>query len=407
MPGAIFGFPTRPTTGQGMVWNEGLGGAMAPGSFTITGATLTGFGDNRLAFGSATGGLEDSSNLTFDGSTLTVTGAVTISGTVTLSALTATRLVYATTGGALTTTATITTNGTRLDVGDGLTANANIIHNGVAANGSGFFLRVAGANRWGFLKNGTAESGSDSGSDFAYNAYDDSGNLIDAPITITRAAGGTMTLVRPVALSTASSGLTISKTTGTTLTVSSTDNAAITCSGGFSMGRNSTITRDFNGAVSLTVTNSNTSTSADARNVLANDGGLQTLFILGGSGNTGTYFTGRSRANTMFVGSGSALNALCIGFIGQDKPIVFGSNSTEVGGWTSGTIASGSFQVLYSGQSALAVTGGATFGAATTSRSSIRLPHGTAPSAPVDGDMWTTTAGLYVRINGVTVGPLS
>lgn len=37
----------------------------------------------------------------------------------------------------------------------------------------------------------------------------------------------------------------------------------------------------------------------------------------------------------------------------------------------------------------------------------LNLPHGTAPSAPVNGDMWTTTAGLFVRINGVTVGPLS
>jgi len=45
--------------------------------------------------------------------------------------------------------------------------------------------------------------------------------------------------------------------------------------------------------------------------------------------------------------------------------------------------------------------------AATTSIPSIRLPHGTAPSSPTNGDMWTTTAGLFVRINGVTVGPLS
>lgn len=37
----------------------------------------------------------------------------------------------------------------------------------------------------------------------------------------------------------------------------------------------------------------------------------------------------------------------------------------------------------------------------------LRVPHGTAPAAPVDGDVWTTTAGLFVRINGVTVGPLS
>ena len=45
--------------------------------------------------------------------------------------------------------------------------------------------------------------------------------------------------------------------------------------------------------------------------------------------------------------------------------------------------------------------------AGTTSASSIRLAHGSAPTSPVDGDMWTTTAGLYVRINGATVGPLT
>jgi len=37
----------------------------------------------------------------------------------------------------------------------------------------------------------------------------------------------------------------------------------------------------------------------------------------------------------------------------------------------------------------------------------LRLPHGVAPTSPVNGDIWTTSAGLYVRINGVTVGPLS
>lgn len=45
--------------------------------------------------------------------------------------------------------------------------------------------------------------------------------------------------------------------------------------------------------------------------------------------------------------------------------------------------------------------------ASTTAISSMRVPHGAAPTSPVDGDIWTTTAGLYVRINGVTVGPLS
>lgn len=45
----------------------------------------------------------------------------------------------------------------------------------------------------------------------------------------------------------------------------------------------------------------------------------------------------------------------------------------------------------------------AIFPAATTSLSSLRLPHGTAPTSPVNGDLWTTTAGLSARINGSTL----
>ena len=55
----------------------------------------------------------------------------------------------------------------------------------------------------------------------------------------------------------------------------------------------------------------------------------------------------------------------------------------------------------------LAVNGLVDIAASTTAASSLRLRHGVAPTSPNDGDMWTTTAGLYVRINGATVGPLS
>jgi len=41
--------------------------------------------------------------------------------------------------------------------------------------------------------------------------------------------------------------------------------------------------------------------------------------------------------------------------------------------------------------------------ASTTAASSLRMPHGTAPSAPVNGDFWTTTAGFFGRINNATI----
>jgi len=58
----------------------------------------------------------------------------------------------------------------------------------------------------------------------------------------------------------------------------------------------------------------------------------------------------------------------------------------------------------------LALSGGTLTGKLTTVASAagnagISLPHGSAPTSPSNGDMWTTTAGVYARINGVTVGP--
>jgi hypothetical protein len=45
--------------------------------------------------------------------------------------------------------------------------------------------------------------------------------------------------------------------------------------------------------------------------------------------------------------------------------------------------------------------------ASTITKAGLNIPHGAAPTSPVNGDMWTTTAGLYIRINGTTVGPLN
>lgn len=40
--------------------------------------------------------------------------------------------------------------------------------------------------------------------------------------------------------------------------------------------------------------------------------------------------------------------------------------------------------------------------ASATAGAGFRLPHGAAPTSPVNGDIWTTTAGMFTRINGVT-----
>ena len=40
--------------------------------------------------------------------------------------------------------------------------------------------------------------------------------------------------------------------------------------------------------------------------------------------------------------------------------------------------------------------------ATTTSNAGFNIPHGTAPTSPVNGDVWTTTASVFARINGTT-----
>lgn len=43
----------------------------------------------------------------------------------------------------------------------------------------------------------------------------------------------------------------------------------------------------------------------------------------------------------------------------------------------------------------------------TTTNAGFNVPPGAAPSAPADGDMWSTSAGLFLRANSVTQGPFT
>jgi hypothetical protein len=52
---------------------------------------------------------------------------------------------------------------------------------------------------------------------------------------------------------------------------------------------------------------------------------------------------------------------------------------------------------------AIEVTAGITIlGASTTAKASLRIPSGTAPTSPVDGDIWFNGTNLQMRIGGVT-----
>jgi hypothetical protein len=55
--------------------------------------------------------------------------------------------------------------------------------------------------------------------------------------------------------------------------------------------------------------------------------------------------------------------------------------------------------------SALPTTQTLSLNAGTTANAPLNVPEGVAPTSPADGDVWTTSAGLFARIGGVTVGP--
>jgi len=86
----------------------------------------------------------------------------------------------------------------------------------------------------------------------------------------------------------------------------------------------------------------------------------------------------------------SASNAIRIGALcNMTTPPAIGATSPNTGKFTT-----------------LQATGKITGPAGTSSGAPLNIPQGVAPSAPVNGDIWTTSAGIYIRINGATIGPL-
>jgi len=154
-------------------------------------------------------------------------------------------------------------------------------------------------------------------------------------------------------------------------------------------------------------------------------------------GESGSYylnyanFTGTPQVSGSFTGtlSGTASNADFLDGLDstyfRDGANLTGTiNATQLDGQTSayyrnaanlsGTAQlSGSFTGSFSGNLTGTASLSGTFSgafrsnASTTGSASINLPHGTAPTSPVDGDLWTTNSGLYVQISGSSIGPLT
>lgn len=90
-----------------------------------------------------------------------------------------------------------------MTIGSDASAAASYLYlNSAAGQYRGLLVRTAGGNRWVVAGNTEAESGADAGTNFQWNAYSDTGVLIDVPLKITRALNGLIAMARPVQLAT-------------------------------------------------------------------------------------------------------------------------------------------------------------------------------------------------------------
>ncbi len=263
-------------------------------------------------------------------------GAVTASS-LTAGGLTSGRVPFVTTAGLITDSAALTFDAVAqtMVVGSGGATSPLVVVNGAAGTNREFRFQTAGVNRWRFGVENTAESGSDTGSTFIVRALSDAGALIDSPITILRAAGGAITIARPV-----------------TITGAATLSSTLAVTGG-----DITSSRSSNGATLIAIGNTSAGTLASSRFRATNDSTAQIDFTTYGSGNTNTLF-GITLANySALFTQGAASNGLLLGHFGGNKPIIFGINASEVGRFTGGTLATDSFAIKYTTASISTTTG--------------------------------------------------
>lgn len=117
--------------------------------------------------------------------------------------------------------------------------------------------------------------------------------------------------------------------------------------------------------------------------------------VTSGSNNT---LVGKGAGDSLTTGAGNIL----IG-VDADAPAASTDNYLNIGGLILGDLSAKYLGIDVAPSSTTTLN----LPASTTGKAPVRLAHGVAPTTPTDGDVWTTTAGMYVRINGVTIGPLA
>jgi hypothetical protein len=84
------------------------------------------------------------------------------------------------------------------------------------------------------------------------------------------------------------------------------------------------------------------------------------------------------------------------------SPTFTGTVTIPAGASISGYLTSATAASTYAPLAGATFTGLVGTAASTTTTAGLNVPHGTAPTSPVNGDIWTTTSGVFARINAGT-----
>jgi hypothetical protein len=390
------GITSRQAASQDGVQLLGRAGGSSGWLAQITPATLTG---NRVAT------LPDAS--------------IVIAGSA--AALTAGRVPFGAAGGLLIDSSGLTYASNQLTVGTNVDGSALLRLNGAAASQRAIQMLTAGVARWIIDTDTVAESGANAGAALQFRSRDDAGNAIDTPLSIIRAAGGAITIARPVSISQnlaiTSAGSTVYGWTYTPNDTASKIVFAVARGSGvtpayinaLSTGANdvSGLRFDVGGVVSATFT-ANGITTRDGTAVLpglrltSEASGLYRVsstalgFAVAGAaaaslsvgsltltnpatagqsnigvindssyalycvalGSTAASSTfGTARAGTCEIITTGTGNGLKIGNNTANQPIIFGGGTVEIARFSNSTLASGVFSVSYTTASTSTVTG--------------------------------------------------
>jgi len=204
--------------------------------------------------------------------------------------------------------------------------------------------------------------------------------------------------------------------TATKLTSTATPTLAADQSYTFNVGAAATPSVNFTGATTtglyyaastlgFTVAAASVGTMAASTFTWGGGATVKAVVVNGGTGNSNGGYVQFSRNSVAkgYIGSEAAvpgtgtnnLDNLCLSAVGATMRFYTDNGANLAMYFTSG--------VVYP-YGALTMAGGGVITASTptTSYASVNFPHGVAPSSPTNGDMWTTSSGLFIRINGVT-----